>query len=386
MTRRRRLPGAVALLMVTIVLASAAITEAAPAPKPLLNLREGAADPATVARLTAVNDRWARENPGRMPCRKCEIRPPGSNLLWVYYRRQGFFPNWVSAARDLLRRQRAGEVETYQAGVREIVSYGKLRTSPDGLRYRINESPYLAPDSTPPPWRDAMGQGLILTLFVPAITAEATPEQVAEAKALATEYLNSFAVHWRDGGVMTDGSAGGRWYLEYATEKGDKARVLNGFMQTLVSMNRFSDQADTLASDPEWAALRDRAREYVRLGALELNAHIDKYDYGVDQLSRYSLAKPDPAPAVYQTYHRQLLLRLQDIEYLPKDWREHFSAVRVMWGGSEDSFDFVRWWTILLAVLVLVGLILTFRRWQVVRVRERSMPVRTDRPQPDTHT
>lgn len=373
-----------ALTGLIAALALASVAAAAAAPKPLFNLREGAADVETATRLKAVNDWWASQNPGQTPCRKCEIRPPGSNLLWVYYRRQGFFPNWVSAARDLLRRQRAGEVETYQAGVREIVSYGKLRTSPDGIRYRINESPYLAPDSTPPPWRDAMGQGLILTLFVPAISEGATPEQLAEAKTLATEYLNSFAVHWRDGGVRADGSAGGQWYLEYATEKGDRARVLNGFMQTLVSMDRFSDQAETLAEDPEWAALRDRAREYVRLGALELNAHLDKYDYGVDQLSRYSLAKPDPAPPVYQTYHRQLLLRLQDVDYLPQEWRDHFSAIRVKWGGKDDTFDYVTWWTILIAAGVLIALLLALRRWQVTRRRSRRVRVVAGAPQTDT--
>ena len=140
-------------------------------------------------------------------------------------------------------------------------------------------------------------------------------------------------MHWRDGGVAADGSAGGRWYLEYAHEKGDRARVLNGFMQTLVSLNKFATQTERFGDDPRWSALGARAREYVRLGALELNAHLDEYDLG-GGISRYSLTREGPAPDVYQTYHRQLLRLLQEVDYLPKAWREHFSDMRVAWGGK----------------------------------------------------
>jgi hypothetical protein len=360
------------------VLALAALTAAvgataarAETAKPLLALREGATTPADAARIAAANAWWQKGHPGETPCRKCVMRPPGSDLLWTYYRRQGFFPNWVSAARDLLRRHRAGEVAGFRRGVEEIVSYSVERVSPQGIRYRINESPYLAPDSTPPPWRDAMGQGLVLTLFIPAIPANPSAAQVANGLEHATAYLNSFAVHWRDGGVAADGSAGGRWYLEYATEKGERARVLNGFMQSLVSLDRFAKQAERFGADPRWGALRDRAREYVRLGALELDAHLDEYDLG-GGISKYSLTREGPAPDVYQTYHRQLLRLLQDVEYLPKPWREHFSDVRVAWGGRGDGTPVVTWLGVLLAGLLLTLFVAVIRRRRVVRRAEAS--------------
>ena len=337
----------------------------------ILKLRPGATDAETAAKIQAVNDQWVARNPGQVPCRKCEFRPTGSNLLWLYYRRQGFFPNWVSAARDLLRRERLGQTDGFAEGVAEIVSYSTRYTSASGIAFRVNESPYLSPDSTAPPWRDAMGQGLILTLFVEALPTNPTPEQLAQARTYAAEYLNSFAVHWREKGVAADGSAGGRWYLEYATERGDRARVLNGFMQTLVSLDRFVGQADTLAEDPEWAALRDRARQYVIDGARELNAHIDAYDFGKDKLAKYSLAKPDPAPEVYQVFHRQLLLRLKDISYLPKAWRDHFEQMRLTWGGAPLGGGFWRWWTILLLIVGSVLALLVLRRRQVVLRRRR---------------
>jgi len=355
-----------ALLVIAALAALSVAPALADAAKPILALREGAAPPETAARLSAANAWWQKSHPGEIPCRKCEMRPPGSNLLWTYYRRQGFFPNWVSAARDLLRRDRAGEVDGFRAGVEEIVSYSTVRTSPQGVRYRISESPYLAPDSTRPPWRDAMGQGLILTLFVPAIPENATTDQIDIARTHATEYLNSFAVHWRDGGIAADGSAGGRWYLEYAHEKGDRARVLNGFMQTLVSLDKFATQTERFGDDPRWAAVRDRAREYTRLGALELHTHLDEYDFG-GGVSRYSLTREGPAPAVYQTYHRQLLRLLQGVAYLPKEWRGHFSEVRVSWGGRTDGAGIVTWWSVLGASLLGLLLLLVVRRRRVVR-------------------
>ena len=363
------------VLAVAACLGVAASASAAPAPAPrLLDLRDGAANAATGARITAVNAWWESANPDRRPCRKCEIRPPGSSLVWTYYRRQGFFPNWVRAARDLLRRERAGKLASFRAGVDEIVRFSSRRTSPSGVTYRINESPYLAPDSTPPPWRDAMGQGLILTLLAETLPQNPTAQELARARTLATEYLNSFLVHWSEGGIAAHGSAGGRWFLEYASAKGDRARVLNGFMQTLVSLDRFASQADALSADPGWAALRDRARGYVRDGALELDAHLDEYDYGKDQLSKYSLARPDPAPPVYQTYHRQLLLRLQDINYLPQDWRDHFSGMRVQWGGKPDPGWF-RWWMAALALLAALIVALIVRRRRVVRRGSRPVLV-----------
>jgi hypothetical protein len=122
-----------------------------------------------------------------------------------------------------------------------------------------------------------MSNGLVLTLVIPSIPAEATPADLAVAYAQAKEYLNAFAVHWSAGGLVAKGTGDGRWYLEYAYRNGAGARVLNGFMQSLASLDRFSRQAEGLAAtDPAWLALRDRAREYVYRGTLELVRYLPR--------------------------------------------------------------------------------------------------------------
>jgi len=359
------------LAVIAGLIGATVAADGAVAQESILHLRPGATDPETAARIQAVNDQWQAANPGKTPERKEEFRPRGSDLLLVYYRRQGFFPNWVSAARDLLRRDRAGETDSVRRGVDEIVSYSHRRTAPDGTVYRMNDSPYLSTDSTAPPWRDAMGQGLILTTLATTLHDRSTPRERARIRVLATEYLNSFAVDWRDGGVSTDGKAGGNWYLEYATPRGDASRVLNGFMQSIASLDRFASQADALvAQDPQWAPLRDRAREYVRLAALEVDAHLDDYDLG-GGISRYSMRSTDPAPDVYQVYHRQLLERLQNIDYLPREWRDHFDEMRMSWGGRDLSPQRPWWHWGLVGVwavaIILVALRLRARRGRTAR-------------------
>ncbi len=349
--------------------------EAAEGPS-ILHIREGAADAETAARITAVNEQWMRENPGRTPVLREEYRPEGSALLWRFYRNQGFFPNWVTAARDVLRRQRAGEAGRGRASVDEIVSYSARRVAPDGTVFRMNDSVYLSTDSTAPPWRDAMGQGLILTTLIPTLDENSTERERGRIHALATEYLNSFAVDWRDGGVATDGKAGGMWFLEYATPRGDQSRILNGFAQSIVSLDRFATQADALAAeDPRWAELRDRAREYVYQAALEVDHHLDVYDLN-NGLSRYSLRSMDPAPETYQVYHRQLLQLLQNIDYLPQEWRDHFDRVRVSWGGEDLGGSGRSWWQWTLVAVVVLAVVLI-----VLRIRARRLRMRRRRRQ-----
>lgn len=343
----------------------------------ILHIREGAADAETAARITAVNEQWMSENPGRTPALREEYRPKGSALLWRFYRNQGFFPNWVTAARDVLRRQRAGEAGRARASVNEIVSYSARRVAPDGTAFRMNDSVYLSTDSTAPPWRDAMGQGLILSTLIPTLDENSTERERGRILTLATEYLNSFAVDWRDGGVATDGKAGGMWFLEYATPRGDQSRILNGFAQSIVSLDRFATQADALAAqDPRWGELRDRARGYVYQAALEVDAHLDVYDLH-NGLSRYSLKSMDPAPETYQVYHRQLLQLLQNIEYLPKEWRDHFDRVRVAWGGEKLGDSGRPWWhwAVLAAIVIAVVLIVLRIRAQRRRARRRRRQI-----------
>lgn len=374
------------ILLVVAVLALLGVGTAAAQPS-ILHLREGAADAETAARITAVNQQWMDEHPGTRPERKEEYRPKGSQLLWRYYNNQGFFPNWVTAARDVIHRQRDGEKGNARVAVDEIVWYSARRVAPDGTAFRMNDSVYLSTDSTAPPWRDAMGQGLILTTLIPTLDENSTDRQKGRIYTLAEEYLNSFAVDWRDGGVATDGKAGGKWFLEYATPRGDDSRILNGFAQSIVSLDKFATQADALAAeDPRWGELRDRARGYVYDAALEVDAHLDTYDLQ-NGLSRYSLRTTDPAPETYQIYHRQLLALLMQIDYLPREWRDHYKTMLIAWNGEVPDIpgeDEGRGWMwpvlgiVALIVIVLVGLRIRARR---MRARRRRRPrIDTDPP------
>ena len=134
--------------------------------------------------------------------------------------------------------------------VAEIVSYSVVRTSPQGIRFRVNESPYLAPDGIrPPARRDGAGTHPDPVRAVDPRHAHCRADR--SRSDLRDRRSPSFAVHWRDGGIAADGSAGGGWYLEYAHDKGDGARVLNGFMRTFVSLDKFATQTGRrLGEDP----------------------------------------------------------------------------------------------------------------------------------------
>lgn len=285
------------------------------------------------AQILTVN-RWWVTTHDFVPCTGCMVRPPQSSILWTYYTQQGFFPNWVRASRDVLRRKIRGDREGLRAGAREILASATVKQLPSGRRFRVVESAYSAPDGERPPWRDAMGNGLVLSLIIPSLPDEATADDLAAAYEEAKEFLNAFAVRWTLGGLAEPGTGPGRWYLEYAYGAGAKSRVLNGFMQSLVSLDRFARQAEILsAADPVWLKLRNRAREYVYRGTLELVRYLPLYDLH-DGVSKYSLTRPGPAPLKYQVYHLQLLARLEEMNYLPPHLRAIITDYRERWGGE----------------------------------------------------
>ena len=96
-------------------------------------------------------------------------RPAGSHLTWTVYAGQGLFPNWVHAASELNGRLHDGPIASYRRAVSEIVAMSTLDRA--GRRtFRVNENLFAVPeDGHPPPWRDAMGTGLILADLVPAL-------------------------------------------------------------------------------------------------------------------------------------------------------------------------------------------------------------------------
>lgn len=327
MRRRALLP----LVLIAALTAPATVTAA---PKyPNVVVPQDAARPKMRATILAVN-RWWVANHDFVPCAGCMVRPPGSKLIWTFYKGQGFFPNWVRAARDVLRHKIRGDDELLRAGGQELLQAVTVKRLPNGLRFRVMQSAYRAPDGQPAPWRDAMGNGLALTIVIPSMPLEVTPADMDRAERTAREFLNAFGVHWKSGGLMAKGAGEGRWYLEYAYAKGAESRVLNGFMQSLVSLERFAHQAELLApNDPSWMRLRDRARDYVRRGVIELLRTMPKYDIA-PKVSKYSLTRPGPAPAKYHTYHVQLLQRLEILPYLGQEQRDALRSYRERWGGT----------------------------------------------------
>jgi hypothetical protein len=186
-------------------------------------------------------------------------------------------------------------------------------------------------DGHPPPWRDAMGTGLILALIVPALPPAAEAHEVNAARRIAEQYLATFFVDHGRGGVVLDAGGSGAWYLEYTYRSRD--RVLNGFLQSVLSLSRFARQADHVSRrHPEWAALADRARERVTAGALAAYRGLPAYDLG-GGASLYQLGG-SVAGQKYRTYHQALLGDLAQIQYLPVAWRDRFEFYRVRWGGA----------------------------------------------------
>lgn len=333
--RRWILPSALVAALIVPAGASAA-------PRyPKVSVATDAARPKMRASIVTVNAWWVRTHRS-VPCGGCMVRPPGSTILWTFYRGQGLYPNWVRAARDVLRRKIRGDEAGLRAGSREILAAGSVKHLRNGLRWRVIESAYRAPDGQRPPWRDAMSNGLVLTLIIPSLSAEPDAEEMAKAHRMAREYLNSFAVHWTAGGLMEKTRDGGRWYLEYAYRTGARSRVLNGFMQSLVSLERFARQAEILgAADPSWLPLRDRARDYVSRGVIALVRDLPRYDLGRG-VSKYSLSRPGPAPRKYHVYHLQLLARLEAMAYLPSSSRAVITRYRQQWGGQPLTVSLAR--------------------------------------------
>lgn len=259
------------------------------------------------------------------------IRPAGSDLTWTVYAGQGLFPNWVHAGTELNDRLRHGSLGSYRAAVSEIVAMSTLDRA-GSRRFRVNENLFAVPeDGHRPPWRDAMGTGVILALVVPALPPSADSGEVDTARHVAEQYLATFFVDRRRGGVVFDDGGPGAWYLEYTYRSRD--RVLNGFLQSVISLSRFARQADGLGRrHPEWTVLGDRARERVRAGALAAYRWLPAYDLG-GGATRYQLGAGAASPQ-YRTFHQVLLGELARIPYLPAAWRARFAYYRVRWGGA----------------------------------------------------
>ena len=237
----------------------------------------------------------------------------------------------MHAGTELNGRLHDGSPASYRAAVSEVVALSTLDRA-GGHAFRVNENLFAVPeDGHPPPWRDAMGTGLILADLVPALPPGADAHELDAARRIARQYLATFSVDQRQGGVVIHPGGAGAWYLEYTYRTRD--RVLNGFLQSVLSLGRFARQAERLSRrHPEWGALADRARERVRAGALAAYDWLPAYDLG-GGACLYQLGGSVASPK-YRAYHQDLLGDLARIPYLPAAWRDRFEFYRVRWGGA----------------------------------------------------
>jgi hypothetical protein len=280
--------------------------------------------------VRAVALAWAATGLGA--AHRARLQPGGSALVWTAYQGQGIGLNWVHATTDLNERLRLGLVGAYRAGVAEALAYSIVDRTASGQRFRLNENLFRDPDDpVVVRWRDGMGTALLLATLVPALSADAPAHERRRARDAAAGYLAAFSVDHRHGGVLWRDSGRGEWFLEYTHRP--HARVLNGFMQAVVSLRRFERQAARMAgSDPAWEPLGAEAHERVLGGAAAIHRWLPAFDLG-GGATRYALGGGPAAPA-YRRYHAELLRLLVRIPYLPPGWTERFERYRVRWGGG----------------------------------------------------
>ena len=275
---------------------------------------------------------WART--GRKARQKERVLVPGSQLAWTFYNGHGLALNWVIAGTEIKRLLSQKRMDEYRAAVSEALTLSTTDRSGRGRTFRINENWFVNPGADQrPPWRDGMGTAVLLAALAPAIGADAPRHEQELALRTASEYLETFSVDWRNGGVLWRDRGPGHWFLEYTYLH--KERVLNGFMQAVVSLDRFSRQADRLGrgsvGSTEWRALASRARTHVIKGSRALAYWLPRFDLGGGK-TRYSLTS-GPAPKFYRGYHQELLGQLSAITYVPRADRKTFMKYRVRWGG-----------------------------------------------------
>jgi D-glucuronyl C5-epimerase C-terminus len=281
-----------------------------------------------------VRAEWSES--GRRAANKERVLIAPSALSWTFYQRNGSIAlNWVIASTQLKDVLAARRMEEYRAGVSEMLQLSVTDRSGRGRTFRLNENWFYNPGSKQGiPWRDGMGTALILASLAAALPTDAPPREQDLALQMASEYLETFSVDYRNGGVLWRDSGPGQWFLEYAYLPKD--RVLNGFMQSIVSLNRFAGQAERLGRGrvhaAEWRALASRARTHVVKGSRALNFWLPKFNLSKGRM-RYSL-ESGPAPPFYVGYHQELLGQLSQITYVPRDWRRGFMNYRVRWGGK----------------------------------------------------
>ena len=280
---------------------------------------------AGLGKIRSVNRVWRRG--GRSLPNRARVKPRGSRLVWTNYSGQGLYPNWVHAGTELNERLRKRKSSAYRAGVAEVLAFSREART-ETKRFRVNENLFADPDGGGTvPWRDGMGTAVLLALLEPAIP-HGDAYEANLARKTAAEYLATFDVSHRSGGVRWSHRGPGAWYLEYTHRT--RNRVLNGFMQSLVSLDRFSRQAGRRAkSDPAWKPLSLRARRLVREGAVSLAFWLPAYDLGKGK-TRYAL-RSGPAAERYRKFHVQLLTQLGGVSYITAGQRKRFTTYAARW-------------------------------------------------------
>ena len=132
--------------------------------------------------------------------------------------------------------------------------------------YAIYEHAFAVPlYGLPPGWRSALSQGFALLAILRAY--EMTGED--RYLVLSKRVLNAFSVEIADGGITDKTESRGWWYEEYASERVEPPRVLNGMISALFALQEYYESTGD-----------ERAKYLFDQGVLALVDALPGYDKG----------------------------------------------------------------------------------------------------------
>ncbi|HJZ61490.1 MAG TPA: PKD domain-containing protein, partial [Miltoncostaeaceae bacterium] len=166
-------------------------------------------------RIRTVRAAWRAA--GRGAGNRQILRVPDSDLSWTWYSGQGLALNWVHAGTELKTRLKRRALSSYRAAIAEALAFSTTNRTGDGRVFRVNENLFRTPDDGHPPgWRDGMGTAVLLADLLPALRPDAPEHERDLALQVAGQYLATFSVDWRHGGVLWHDQGPGEWFLEYS--------------------------------------------------------------------------------------------------------------------------------------------------------------------------
>jgi heparosan-N-sulfate-glucuronate 5-epimerase len=160
------------------------------------------------------------------------------------------------------------------------------------LEYNFPWPPY----NLEPPWRSGMAQGQALQALIKAHNITGEEKYLDTAKMI----LNSFFVEIKDGGVTYKTPQNGWWYEEFAGNRDNGPKVLNGMMFAVFGIYDYYNYT------------KDKDAKYLfDQGVLSLKKNLWRYDHN-GTYSAYDVYG-GYAPLRYHKIHVDSLNRLYDI-------------------------------------------------------------------------